>query len=115
VRALRDYKDLVDDAAHLKADLKVSQDVLDSEPSRVERRDKMIHDLKDEIAALKQPPLTVSTTTSLTQPGAQSSRTAGPSSRPMAPLPARANPGLGARLSRPGLASRIDAHPEADH
>jgi plasmid stabilization system protein ParE len=59
-RALRDYKDLADDAAHLKADLKVSQAALDSERSRVERWDKTIRDLKDEIAALKRPPSTVS-------------------------------------------------------
>jgi hypothetical protein len=67
-RALRDYKDLVDDAAHLKAELKASQAALESERGRVERRDEKIRDLKDEIAALKRPPSTVSTMTSSTRP-----------------------------------------------
>jgi hypothetical protein len=74
----------------------------------------MIRNLKDEITALKQPPSTVLTTTSSTRPIVQSSRAARPSSRLMAPLPVRAHSGLAARLSKPGLASRIDAHPKAD-
>jgi hypothetical protein len=86
VRDLDDYKDLADDAASLKAELKASQAALDSERSRVKRWDDTIRDLKDEIAALKRPPLTVSTM--MMRPIAQSSRTAGPSSRPTAPLPA---------------------------
>jgi hypothetical protein len=48
------------------------------------------------------------------RPVAQSSRTAGPSSWPMAPLQARAHSGLAAQITKPGLASQIDAHPEAD-
>jgi hypothetical protein len=51
---------------------------------------------------------------SSTRPIAQCSRAAGTSSRPTAPLPARAHSGIAARLSKPGLASHIDAHPEAD-
>jgi hypothetical protein len=51
VRALEDYKDLADDAASLKAELKVSQSVLASENSRVKRWDEMICDLKDDIVA----------------------------------------------------------------
>jgi hypothetical protein len=113
-RALESYKDLADDAASLKAELKASEAALDSERSRVERWDETIRDLKDEIAALKRPPSTVSTTSTSTQPIVQSLR-AGPSSRPTAPLPARAHSGLAAQLSKPELASCIDVHPEADH
>jgi hypothetical protein len=60
-RTLHDYKDLADDAAHLKAELKAPRDALKSERDRVNRRDEKIRDLKDEIAALKRPPSTVST------------------------------------------------------
>jgi phage shock protein A len=82
-RALADYKDLVDEAAGLRAALKMSQATLASEHRRIERWDETIHDLKDKIAAVKQPWSTVST-----QPVAQSLHAAGPSSCPMAPLPA---------------------------
>jgi hypothetical protein len=44
---LESYKDLADDAASLKAELKVSEASLDSEHSRVEKRDETIRDLKD--------------------------------------------------------------------
>jgi hypothetical protein len=111
---LESYKDLADDTASLKAELKASEAALNSERSRVKRQDKTIRYLKDEIAALKQPPSTVSTTTLLTQPIAQSLRTAGPSSRPTAPLPTQAHSGLSGWLSNPGLASHISAHPEAN-
>jgi hypothetical protein len=114
VRALEDYKDLADDAALLKAELKLSQSALASERSRVERWDDTICDLKDEIEALKWPQSTVSATTSLTRPIAQSSRTTGRSSRLTAPLPARAHSRLAAWISNTGLASRIEAHPKAD-
>jgi hypothetical protein len=111
---LEDYKDLADDAASLKAELKASQTVLTSERSRVERRDKMIRDLKDEIAALKRPQSTVSMATSSARPIAQSLRATGPSSSPTAPLPARAKSGLAAQMSNPGLASRMEMHPKTD-
>jgi hypothetical protein len=111
---LESYKDLADDTASLKAELKASKAALDSECSRIDRRDATIRDLKDEIAALQRPPSTVSTTTSSMRPVTQSSRASGPSSRPTAPLLARAHSGLVARITNPELASRIDAHPEAD-
>jgi hypothetical protein len=65
-RALDDYKDLADDTASLKAELRASQAVLDSERHRVERWDETIHDLKDKLAGLKWPPSTVSMTMSST-------------------------------------------------
>jgi hypothetical protein len=55
-RALDSYKDLADDAASLKAELKASEAAFDSECSRVERWDETICDLKDKIVALKRPP-----------------------------------------------------------
>jgi hypothetical protein len=54
-RALRTYKGLADEADRLRADLKVSEAARVDERSRVERRDETIHNLRDEIAALKQP------------------------------------------------------------
>jgi hypothetical protein len=105
-RTLDDYKDLKDNVAWLKAKLESSQSALASERSRVERRNETIRDLKDEIEALKHP--------QSTRPGAQASCSARPSSRPTAPLPAWAQSGLAARISQPGLASRMDAHPTAD-
>jgi hypothetical protein len=107
--ALGDYKALADERDSLRAALQTSQSTLTSKHRRIECRDETIHDLKDEIAALKHPQSTVSTTTSLTRPVAQSSCTAGPSSRLMAPLPARAQSGLTAQISQLGLASRIPA------
>jgi hypothetical protein len=80
-RALDDYKDLADNVASLKAELKVSQAVLNSKHSRVKRRDETICNLKDEIMAIRKPPSTVSTMLSLTRPITQSSH-------PTAPLPA---------------------------
>jgi hypothetical protein len=109
VRALEDYKDLTDDTASLKVELKVSQSVLASEHSRVVRWDETIRNLKDKIVALKRPQSMVSMRHIV-----QSSCTAGPSSCLTAPLPARAQSGLAAWISNPGLASCIDAHPEAD-
>jgi hypothetical protein len=111
---LDNYKDLKDNVARLTTKLKSSQSVLASERSRVERQNETICDLKDEIKALKRPQSTMSTTTSSTRPGAQASCSAGPSSRPMTPLPARAHSGLTARILQPGLASRMDARPTAD-
>jgi hypothetical protein len=70
--ALADYKALTDEAASLWAALKTAQSTLSSEPARIDRRDEMIRDLKDEIVALKHPPLTVSMKMALTQPVAQS-------------------------------------------
>jgi hypothetical protein len=64
--ALESCKDLADNAASLKAELKASKAALNSEHSRVERWDETIRDLKDEITALKWPPSTVSTTTTTT-------------------------------------------------
>jgi hypothetical protein len=104
-RALESYKDLADNTASLKAELKASKAVLDSECSRIERRDATICDLKDKITALQRPPSTVSTTMSSMGPLAQSSRAARPSSRTTAPLPARAHSGLAARIANLGLAS----------
>jgi hypothetical protein len=113
-KTLDEYRDLEDDIARLKTKLESSQAALASECSRVERRNETIRDLQSEIEALKCPQSTLSTTTSSTRPGAQASGSAGPSSRQMAPLPARAHSGLAARISQPGLASRMDAHPTAD-
>jgi hypothetical protein len=112
--ALADYKALADEAAGIQAALKTCQSTLTSEHARIDHRDEMIRDLKDEIATLKPPQSTVSTTTSSTQPIAQLSHTAGPSSRPMAPLPTRVQSGLAAQISQPGVASRMDERPEAD-
>jgi hypothetical protein len=113
-RALESYKDLADDAASLKAELKVSKAALDSEHSRIERWDVTIRDLKDKIAALQRPPSTVSTAMSSMRPVTQSLHAAGPPSCPMAPLPVRAHSGLAARITNPGLAAQIDAHSKAD-
>jgi hypothetical protein len=107
-RALEDYKDLADNASSLKAELKASQAALTSECSRVERRDEMICDLKDVIAALRRPQSTASTATLSAQPIAQSLHAVGPSSHPTAPLPARAKLGLATWMSNPGLASRME-------
>jgi chromosome segregation ATPase len=98
-RILDEYKDLEDNVAQLKAELELSQSVLASERSRVERRNEMIRNLKDEIEALKCPQLTMSTTTSSTQAGAQASCSTGPSLHPTAPLPTRAQSGLTSRIS----------------
>jgi hypothetical protein len=111
VSALADYKALADEAASLRAALKTSQSTLTSERSRIEQRDNTIHDLKDEIAALKDPQSTALTATVSTRPIAQLSCTSGPSPCLMALSPSRAQSGLTARMSQPGLASRIDAHP----
>jgi hypothetical protein len=83
-RALRTYKGLADEANHLRADLKASEAALTNECSRVERHDEMIRDLRDEIAALKQP----QSATLPARPTAPASSSAGPSSRQTAPLPA---------------------------
>jgi hypothetical protein len=83
-RAEDDYKALKDDVARLES----SQSALASERNRVERRSNTIRELKDEIERLKRPQSTMSTTWSSTRPGAQALGSAGPSSRPMAPLPA---------------------------
>jgi hypothetical protein len=104
-RALETYKDLTDDANRLRADLKASEAALTDEHSRVGRRDEMIRDLRDEIAALKRPTSTVSTMKMTTRPIVQSLHTAGLSSRPMAPLPVRAHSGLAVRITHPGIAS----------
>jgi hypothetical protein len=109
-RTLDDYRDLEDNIARLKAKLESSQSTLASELSRVERRKETIHDLKDKIKALKRPQWTMLTT----QPGAQASCSARPSSRPTAPLPARAHSGLAAQILQPGLASHMDDRPTAD-
>jgi hypothetical protein len=114
-RTLEDYKALEDDVALLTSRLESSQSVLASECSRIERWNETIHELKDEIERLKRPQSTMSMTTSSTRPGAQASCSARPSSRPTAPLLARAHSGLAAQISQPGLASRMDAHPAADH
>ena len=113
-RAANDYEALEVDIVRLKTKLESSQSALASERSRVERRDETIRDLRHEIEALKRPHSTLSTTTSSTRPGAQASSSAGPSSRPKAPLPARAHSGLAARISQPGLSSRIDDRPAVD-
>jgi TT viral ORF2-like len=62
--ALADYKALADEAASLKAALKMSQTMLTSKHNRIEQWDETIHNLKDEITALKCPQSMVSTTTS---------------------------------------------------
>jgi hypothetical protein len=113
-RTLDDYKALEDDVAQLTTKLESSQSMLTSERSRVERQNKTICDLKDEIEALKRPQSTMSTTTLSTRPGAQASCFTGPSSHLKVPLPARAHSGLAARISQPGLESRMDARPAAD-
>jgi hypothetical protein len=86
--ALSYYKELADKAAGLRSALKSCQAMLDRECGRIERWDNNIHDLKDKIAALKQPRSTALTTMSLMRPVAQSMCTAGLSSCPTAPLPA---------------------------
>jgi hypothetical protein len=113
-KTLDECRDLEDDVDRLKSKLESSQATLASERSRVGRWNETIRDLQNEIEALKRPQSTLSTTTSSTRPGAQASGSAGPSSSQMAPLPARAHSGLAARISQPGLASRMDAHPAAD-
>jgi hypothetical protein len=113
-RTMDDYKALEDDVARLTTRLESPQSALASERNRIERWNETIHELKDEIERLKRPQSTMSTTWSSTRPGAHALGPAGPSSRPMAPLPPRAHSGLAARLSQPGLASRMDAHPAAD-
>jgi HPt (histidine-containing phosphotransfer) domain-containing protein len=110
--ALADYKALADKAASLQAALKTSQSTLTSERNRIERQDETIRDLKDEIATLKHPQLTALMATSSTRPVAQLSHTAGPSSCQTALLPVWAQSGLTAWISNPGLASRIEMHPE---
>jgi hypothetical protein len=57
--SLADYKELADKAASLRAALKTSQAILASVCSRIDRWDKTICDLKDDIAALKHPQSTV--------------------------------------------------------
>jgi hypothetical protein len=109
-RALRRYKGLVDEANRLRADLKASKAALIDERSRVEIRDKTIRDLRDEIAALKRP----QSTSSSTRPTAPASSGAGLSSRQTAPLPARARSSLAARMTKPGLASRMEIPPGMD-
>jgi len=113
-KTLDEVRDLEEDVDRLKAKLESSQAALASERSRVERRNETIRDLQNEIEALKRPLSTLSTTTSSTRPGAQASGSSGPSSRQMAPLPARAHSGLAARISQPGLASRMNVSPAAD-
>jgi hypothetical protein len=113
-RALDTYKDLADDAASPKAELKASKAALTSEHSRVERWDKTIHDLKDEITALRRPQSTASTVTSSVQSIAHSSRAAGHSSHPTGPLAARARSSLAAWMTKPGLASRMEMPPKTD-
>jgi hypothetical protein len=56
---LDDYKDLEDNVAWLTTKLELSQSALAIERSRVERRNEMIHNLKDEIEALKRPQSTM--------------------------------------------------------
>jgi hypothetical protein len=62
MNALVDYKALADEAASLRAALKTSQSTLTSEHARINHRDEMICDLKDEIATLKRPQSTLSLT-----------------------------------------------------
>jgi hypothetical protein len=113
--ALSDYKELVDKAAGLRSALKSCQTTLNSERGRIERWDDKIHDLKDGIVALKWLKSMASTTMLLMQAIVQSMHAAGPSSCPMAPLLAQAKTGLTAQISSPGLASRMDVHPETHH
>jgi hypothetical protein len=108
-RALRTYKGLADEADRLRADLKSSEATL-----RVERHDETIRVLKEEIGALKRPQSMTSATTSSSRPTAPASSVAGPSSRQTAPLPARARLSLTSRMSKPGLASRLEIPPETD-
>jgi hypothetical protein len=61
-RTLDDYKALKDDIARLTTRLESSQSALASERSRIELRNEMIRDLKDEIEVLKHPQSTMSTT-----------------------------------------------------
>jgi polyhydroxyalkanoate synthesis regulator phasin len=114
-RTANDYEALEDDVVRLKTKLESSQSALASERSRVKRLDETIRKLRNEIKALKRHQSTMSTTTSSTQHGAQATSSAGPSSRPKAPLPVRAQSGLAARISQPGLSSRLDDRPAADH
>jgi hypothetical protein len=107
---LETYKDLADNAASLRGELKASEAALTSERSRVERRDEMIRDLKDEITALKL----LQSTTSTARSTAQSSHATRPSSRLMAPLLAQTKLGLAAQMTSPGLASRMEVPPETD-
>jgi hypothetical protein len=65
-RALRTYKGLADEADRLRADLKSFEAALIDECSRVERRDKTIRVLREEIGALKRLQSTTSTTNSST-------------------------------------------------
>jgi hypothetical protein len=60
---LDNYKALEDDVARLTTRLDLSQSVLASEHSRVERRNETIRELKDEIERLKHPQSNMSTTT----------------------------------------------------
>jgi hypothetical protein len=62
-RTLDDYKALEDDVARLTIRLELSQSVLASERSRIERQNETIRDLNDEIEVLKHPQSTMSTTT----------------------------------------------------
>jgi hypothetical protein len=113
-RALRTYKGLADEADRLRADLKSSEATLSDEHSRVERRDEMIRVLREEIGALKRPQSTTSATTLSSRPTAPASSVAGPSPRQTAPPPARARSSLASRMSKPGLASRLETPPETD-
>jgi hypothetical protein len=113
-RALRTYKGLADEANCLRADLKASEATLIDERSRVERRDEIIRDLRDEITALKWPQSGTSTATSSARPTVPASSSARPSSCQTAPLPARARSSLAARMTKPGLASHMEMPPGTD-
>jgi TolA-binding protein len=60
--ALSYYNALADEAASLRAALKTSQATLTSECCRIDQQNETIHDLKDEIAALKHLQSTLSST-----------------------------------------------------
>jgi hypothetical protein len=113
VSALADYKELADEATSLRLALKSCQAMLASEHGRIERQDEKIRDLKDKIAARKWLRSMALTTMLLTQPVTQSRHE--PTSRPTAPIPARAQTGLVTQISSPGLASHMDGHPKTVH
>jgi chromosome segregation ATPase len=53
-QSLKDYMDLADKVASLRVALKSCHDMLTSKHGRIERWDDKIHNLKEEIAALKR-------------------------------------------------------------
>jgi hypothetical protein len=54
-RTVNDYEALEDDVVRLKTKLESSQSALESEHSKVGRRDETIRELRNEIEALKRP------------------------------------------------------------